>query len=421
MIFRVRRPASSTRALTAIGAVIVIGLAAITVGVTGALEETLASGLGPNACAVAVMGTLGDVAMRVYREGLQSERTVVAERLVKRSNALRHALEADSPRALRSAGQVLVAGGHVATLTLARGPRVLAEIGSPRALTPLAGTIRGARGAPLARFLVSVWSDEAFIAETSGLAEGTTVLRAGSHTILGSLPLPRRTLPGEGSIVRGGTRYRYTSFLTRSYPTGTVRVYLFRSLRSIRSLCARTREGTVVNTLRRVAKLIYLGETGVQAVHEIHRVQGDRELLTAVAARNPVATRRAIYRVLNQHIVRLRVSAAGRLLADVGGPYVLAPLSAPLVLHGRRIGGFILSLQDDAGYLKLTRRLAGLRVLMYMGSRLVMSSIGAPPPGLPAEGTITDAGHSYGVFTLHLRSFPGGPLRVVLFAPVPYA
>ena len=56
--------------------------------------------------------------------------------------------------------------------------------------------------------------------------------------------------------------------------------------------------------------------------------------------------------------MRLRVSAGGQLLSDVGGPYVLAPVSAPLRLDGRTIGSFVLSIQDDEGYLRLTRRLA---------------------------------------------------------------
>ncbi len=43
----------------------------------------------------------------------------------------------------------------------------------------------------------------------------------------------------------------------------------------------------------------------------------------------------------------------------------------------------MLSIQDDEGYLRLTRRLAGLDVLMYMGAnhtRLVKNSLG-PEPG----------------------------------------
>jgi len=57
--------------------------------------------------------------------------------------------------------------------------------------------------------------------------------------------------------------------------------------------------------------------------------------------------------------VRLRVLAGGQLLSDVGGPFVLAPVSAPLAparAHDRR---FVLSIQDDLGYRLLAQRLAG--------------------------------------------------------------
>jgi hypothetical protein len=56
-----------------------------------------------------------------------------------------------------------------------------------------------------------------------------------------------------------------------------------------------------------------------------------------------------------------------------------------------------------------------------MGTRLVMNSINPVPAHVPAEGLIRDGSRSYRVFTLNLRSFPGGPLRVVVFVPIPYA
>jgi hypothetical protein len=47
----------------------------------------------------------------------------------------------------------------------------------------------------------------------------------------------------------------------------------------------------------------------------------------------------------------------------------------------------VLSIQDDEGYLRLAKRLAGLDVLMYMGPRLVKNSLGPASTGVPAEGT----------------------------------
>ena len=48
-------------------------------------------------------------------------------------------------------------------------------------------------------------------------------------------------------------------------------------------------------------------------------------LVQAVAQRDPTATEAAIKALLHHHIVRLRVlDASGQVLADIGGPYVIA-------------------------------------------------------------------------------------------------
>ena len=118
-------------------------------------------------------------------------------------------------------------------------------------------------------------------------------------------------------------------------------------------------------------------------------MQADQRLLRAVAAGDRPATKAAIEALLTEHIVRLRVSSRTGLSVDVGGPFVLAPVTAPLRLGGRTIGSMVLSIQDDEGYLRLTKRLAGLRVLMYMDPahpRLVKNSLGPAPGTVPASG-----------------------------------
>ncbi len=138
-----------------------------------------------------------------------------------------------------------------------------------------------------------------------------------------------------------------------------------------------------------------------------------------------MATRTAIGVLLHQHVVRLRVSDAhGRLLADVGGPYVLAPGRGELRLRGRTIGSVVLSIQDDEGYLRLAKRLAGLRVLMYMDvahhSTLVKNSLGPEPGTVPASGSYTYRGASFRVFTVDAAAFPSGPLTIRVLVPIPY-
>ena len=68
-----------------------------------------------------------------------------------------------------------------------------------------------------------------------------------------------------------------------------------------------------------------------------------------------------------------RATRHGRLVNDVGGPDVLAPASGPVILRGRVVGRVTLSIQDDAGYIKLLHRFTGATVaLTGTGLRLTL-------------------------------------------------
>jgi len=310
-------------------------------------------------------------------------------------------------------------------LRVVQGARTLADVGGP-ALTPLRGTIRAAHGAPIASYVTSVWADSGFIAEADGIGEGLVALRENGRSIGGSLALPAGRLANAGTLRHNHVLYQYTSFAGTAYPSGPLRIYLLKPVSATAAFCGRTSEDTVVNTLSREASLIYAGEAGRRTVPQILRVQGDQALLNAVARRDRAATKLAVEALLTQHIVRLRVSAAGSLLADVGGPYVLAPVRATLTLGGQAIGTFVLSIQDDEGYLRLTKRLAGLSVLMYMNVngahlQLVKNSLGPEPGTVPDSGSYTYRGRRFRVFTIHARAFPDGPLRINVLIPIPYS
>jgi len=372
-------------------------------------------------CAATVLEALGHVAMRVYHEGVSSERTGAALHFTKASLPLREAVERDDPAAARAAAEGLIAGGHMTSLRVTRGATVLADVGARDAVAPLSGTITNAAGARIGSFVTTVWADEGLLAETQGIAESVVALRANGRSLAGSFPIRSGELPATGTLHTKGVAYRYTSYPAEAFPSGPLRVYLLRPVRSTARLCGATAEDTVFNTISRVASLIYDGETGGRAEVQVQRVQRDPGLLAAVARRDASVARRAVARLLNQHIVRLRVSTAAGVLADVGGPYVLAPVSAPLRAGGRTIGSIVLSIQDDEGYLRLAKRLAGLDVLMYMDGRLVKNSLGPAPPTVPRRGLVHYRGRTFRVFTLDARAFPSGVLRIAVLIPIPYA
>jgi hypothetical protein len=382
------------------------------------------------ACPETVLHTLGQIAKHVYHEGIKSERTRAAVKLITGSAALRQAIERNDTAAVQASARSLISTGRITNLRVLRGSsggegageagRILADAGGG-AVAPLRGTITGANGSPIATFITSVWSYEGIVAETNGIAQSYTVLRAAGHELAGSLPVPPGELPAKGALGVGGVAYRYGSIGVERYPRGSLRIYLFRPASSFAPLCGRTPRDTLVNTLESVARVIYAGETGSRARTQVRRVQRDAALLRAVAARDREATRVAIDNLLTEHIVRLRVNVGGRLFMDVGGPYVLGPVSGVLRAGGREVATFLLSIQDDEGYLRLTRRLGGMYVLMYMGETLVKNSLGPAPGAVPESGAYTYRGRHFRVFTLNVSAFPSGPLHIRVLVPIPYS
>jgi hypothetical protein len=385
-------------------------------------------------CSTAVLETLAHVLERVYREGVASERTGSAEYLIAHSAALVAAVERGDKPAARTAAKALLATGHMTNLSITRAAKPFISLGGA-ALAPIHGTLNGASGTPIASYVASVWADNGFLIEGAGITQGLLALRQNGRYIASSAPLTAEALADEGTLTQGHVTYQYTSLPAQAYPSGKLRIYLLMPSSSIAPVCGRTRQDTAVDTLRRVAQLIYTGESGASAHKQVRRVQRNQALLEAVADGEPEATRLAIGALLNHHIVRMRVSVAGQLLSDVGGPYVLAPVTAPLRRAGQEIGSLVLSIQDDEGYLRLTRRLAGLDVLMYMSGggsgegspaqpKLVKDSLG-PGPGpaladVPASGGFSYEGRAYSVFTVHAKAFPTGPLTIRVLVPNPY-
>jgi hypothetical protein len=377
-------------------------------------------------CAATVLDVLGHVASRVYREGVSSERTLSATRMIESSASLRSAVEAGDASGTQAAARALVATRHLTNLRVVREGKVLAEVGGA-AVAPIAGKLTDAGGKQLASYVTSVWADGGLLAETNGIAEASTVLRSEppsgeGTTLAGAFELPSGKLPTSGTFTHDDRAYEFTSFAASSYPSGEpLRVFVLRTTQSLQPLCGSSAEQTTFNTLERIARLIYAGEAGARTEPQIRRVQRNRALLKAVASRDPRATRVAVEALLHEHIVRLRISAGGRVLADDGGPYVLAPVRAPLRLHGRTIGSLLLSIQDDEGYKRLANRLAGLDVLMYMKGQLVKSTIGYSPGPVPTSGPFSYRGKTYRAYTFDAEAFPSGPLRITTLIPLPYS
>jgi hypothetical protein len=188
--------------------------------------------------------------------------------------------------------------------------------------------------------------------------------------------------------------------------------------------CGSAAGETLANSVGLVARRIYQRELASPGVRSDQRqVETYAPLLSALASGNRAAVRQAVTTLVysHTHVVRLRVKRNGALLADVGGPYILAPVGGVLRLRGRTVGRYLLSVQDDVGYVKLETRFIGVPLVLYTGSRRVPleGTITASSATIPEHGAVRYQGRSYQVFTFTAQAFPSGRLRISLLVPSP--
>jgi hypothetical protein len=181
---------------------------------------------------------------------------------------------------------------------------------------------------------------------------------------------------------------------------------------------ARTRAGAAGFVARR----IYGRELSSPEVRsDQHQVESYGPLLGALAGGNRAAVSEAVTSLVfsHTHVVRLRISRRGSVLADVGGPLILAPVGGSLRFHGRTVGHYLLSVQDDSGYAKLESRYVGYPLIMRQGAhRLPVEGTFSPGAAfIPDRGPVSFHGANDQVFSFAAQAYPSGPLRISLLVP----
>jgi hypothetical protein len=184
--------------------------------------------------------------------------------------------------------------------------------------------------------------------------------------------------------------------------------------------CGPRTAATLARVDEAAARRIYTGElSGHEVSLDAAHVTSWQPLLQALAAGNRTAVAAAVHQLVYMprwHIVRLRVLQGGRVLADIGGPYVTVPVRGELAAGGRVLGSYVMSVQDDAGYEKLVRRFVGVPIDIFSGGRLLIGPLPLATP--PRSGsTVTVGGRSYLARIVALRAFPSGPLSAALLIP----
>jgi hypothetical protein len=152
-----------------------------------------------------------------------------------------------------------------------------------------------------------------------------------------------------------------------------------------------------------------------------HQVESYGPLLSALGGGNRAAVSEAVTSLVfsHTHVVRLRVSQGGSLVADVGGPLILAPVGGSLRFHGRTVGHYLLSVQDDSGYAKLESRYVGYPLIMRQGAHRLPVEGTFSPAGtfIPDRGPVSFHGANYQVFSFAAQAYPSGSLRISMLVP----
>jgi hypothetical protein len=187
--------------------------------------------------------------------------------------------------------------------------------------------------------------------------------------------------------------------------------------------CGAASTATIAGVDAIVARGIYAGELNGREVRaDVAHIIGSQALLSALASNNTAAVYEAVHTIVytpHWHIVRLRVLQAGRVVADVGGPDIIAPITGTLRSRGRKLGTYVMSVQDDSGYVKLVSRFIGVPVDLYRSGSLVMGTLQPAPAKVSAGSSIHVRGATYAVDLLRAQAFPSGNLDVALLIPTP--
>ena len=171
-----------------------------------------------------------------------------------------------------------------------------------------------------------------------------------------------------------------------------------------------------------VAERIYRQELeGSGARTDQQQVEHYAPLLRALAREDRAAVRESVTQLVfsHTHIVRLRVISNGGLSVDVGGPFVIAPVAGVLRLRGHVVGRYLLSVQDDVGYVKLETRFVGVPVALFAGGAELPleGSARIADANLARLTPLTYRGAPFDAYSFAARAFPTGRLRIALLVP----
>lgn len=374
-------------------------------------------------CPDAVLEGIEAVASRVYQESATGRIIAEALQRLRSLSALVRAVEdGDRIAAHRVLEGLLL--NQIVSVRVLRGGRTLAGIERGAGIAPGSGALVNAQGQTVGTFTVSVQGANGYAQTVSGLLHAQVLLRSGARVLKATLHPAPKLAPGKPGLSYGGASYRVDTFAAEAFPRRPLSISLLVPSTAIAAVCGRHGANAAqaqADTLGLVAERVYYAEhEGSKAELLRGYVERSRAFREAVLAGSAVATRAAIIRFFRSHlhIVRVRVIREGKLLVDVGGPHVLAPIPGVLRnARGRVVAHFLMAIQDDLGFQILSRAFTGAQVVMREGTRQVMGTLSPGPATVPNRGRIVYRGVPYRAYSFNAEAFPSGALRISLLYP----
>jgi hypothetical protein len=353
-------------------------------------------------CTDIVRNELADVARRIYAQAVDGGGVVSAVKRLRRSAALASALASGDRAAVEAA--FLPIRHQIVRIELLRDGKPIYAFGHSPSFAPIRGTLRDADGRVAGSFVLAVTDRTAYAGIVKRLTGATVAFRSAGSTALDG-------------------HERALSLATSDYPSGPLRIEI-KVPRPSRALCARDPQVTRANAIAYVGRRLLRAERHSRDVSEtLRHVAADPAFRRATALNDKPAMRSAIiddfFRDHSFHIVRVRVMRGAKLIYDLGGPYVLQPVTGTVLSpDGRTSATFMTAVQDDTGYIKLVHRFTGAAVQLLSPLGKVPGSTLDPGPGeIPDSGAITYRRQRYIVESLTGTAFPSGPLRISLLVP----
>ena len=374
-------------------------------------------------CPDAALEALEAVATRVYQESASGRIVAEALQRLKSSSALVEAVEGNEPAAARRALKGLLLN-QIVSVEVQRNGRTLAQVERGEGIAPANGTLVNAQGLKVGTFTLSVQGANGYGQTVSGLLHAQVLMRNGARVLKTTIRPAPRLAPETRKVSLDGTSYRVDTFSAEAFPDRPMSIALLVPSSAIAAVCASRGANPAqaqADTLGLVAERVYYAEhEGSKAELLLGYAERSRAFREAVLAGNAKATRAAIIGFFRSHlhIVRVRVIREGKLLVDVGGPHVLAPIPGVIRnARGRVVAHFLMAIQDDLGFEILSRAFTGAQVLMREGTQQVMGTLSPGPVSVPNRGRIVYRGAAYRVYSFDAEAFPEGGLRISLLYP----